>query len=84
MIRAWAFRLSLSIATGTCFIYLPNYREIKSNDFIHQFESRGDTKLGYEMALAIWREGSRATEVLLYRTSRLQVRLCCRTPRLGI
>lgn len=36
------------------------------------------------MALGIRREGSRATEVLLYRTSRLQVRLRCRTARPGI
>lgn len=72
----WVVLLPLSLTVGAeaRFISYQNHREIESNDFRHHIESRGDTELGYEIALGIRREGARATEVLLHRASRLQVR----------
>lgn len=66
--------LWLAVGAEARFISYQNHREIESNDFRHHIESRGVAEIGYEIALEIRREGARATEVLLHRASRLQVR----------
>jgi hypothetical protein len=68
----------VSCPGGGCFISRQKHRDPEGVGPLQAyFESRGDTELGYDLAVRIVRtrrEGAKATKLLLHRTSRLQVR----------